>query len=62
MSKKSKKVDDKVSENSTDILNSKNALEHNKSGINDLEREASFGRGFYYYTQQSYFLYEPRSK
>ena len=33
-----KKVDDKVSKNSTDIINSKNALEHNKGVINDLER------------------------
>ena len=35
-----KKVDDKVTKNSTDILNTKSSLEHNKSAINDLEREA----------------------
>ena len=40
----------------------KTPIDHNKSVINDLEREASFGRGFYYYTQQSYFLFEPKSK
>ena len=57
-----KKVDDKTNKNSTDILNSKNVLEHNKSVIDDLEREASFRRGFYYYTQQSYFLCKPKSK
>ena len=27
-----------------------------------MEREASFNRGFYYYTGQSYFLFEPKSK
>ena len=52
----------KFIKNSTDILNTKTSLEHNKSVINDLEREASFGRGFYYYTQQSYFIFEPKSK
>ena len=57
-----KKVDDKVKKNITDILNAKTSLEHNKSVIDDLEREASFSRGFYYYTQQSYFLFEPKSK
>ena len=51
-----KKVDDKVKKNITDILNAKTSLEHNKSVIDDLEREASFNRGFYYYNQQSYFL------
>ena len=57
-----KKVDDKTNKNSTDILNSKNVLEHNKSVIDDLERESSFSRGFYYCTQQSYFLCKPKSK
>ena len=56
-----KKVDDKVKKNITDILNAKTSLEHNKSVIDDLEREASFNRGFYYYNQQSYFLFEPKS-
>ena len=57
-----KKVDDKAKKNSTDILNAKTSLEHNKSVIDDLEREASFNRGFYYYNQQSYFLFKPKSK
>ena len=51
-----KKVDDKVKKNVTDILNTKTSLEHNKSVIDDLEREASFTRGFYYYNQQPFFL------
>ena len=46
----------------TDILKAKTSLEHNQSVIDDLEREASFSRGFYYYTHQSYFLFEPKPK
>ena len=57
-----KKVDDKVKKNITDIVTAKNSLLHNKSVLDDLEREASFNRGFYYYSQQSYFLSEPKSK
>ena len=57
-----KKIDDKAKKNSTDILNAKNALLHDKSVLDDLEREASFNRGFYYYNQQSYFLFEPKFK
>ena len=44
-----KKVDDKIKKSITDILNAKTSLEHNKSVIADLEREASFFRGSYYY-------------
>ena len=57
-----KKVDDKVKKNITDILNTKTSLEHNKSVIDDLERGASFFRGSYYFNQQSYLIYEPKSK
>ena len=56
------KVDDKVKKNITDIVTAKNSLLHNKSVLDDLEREASFNRGFYYCNQQSYFLFEPKSK
>ena len=57
-----KKVDDKVKKNITDIVTAKNSLLHNKSVVDDLEREASFNRAFYYYNQQSYFLFKPTSK
>ena len=57
-----KKVDDKVKKNTTDILSVKSSLDQEKSTIDDLEREVSFNRGFYYYNQQSYFLFEPKSK
>ena len=51
-----KKVDDKIKKNIMDILTNKTSLEHSKSVIDDLEREASLNRGFYYYNQQSYFF------
>ena len=51
-----------MKKNITDILNAKTSLGHNKSVIDDLEREASFNRGFYYYNQQSYLLFESKSK
>ena len=57
-----KKIDDKTKKNSTDILNVKASLEHNKSVLNDLERETSFNRGNYYYNQNFYFVFEPKSK
>ena len=57
-----KKVDDKVKKNITDFVTAKKFLLHNKSVLDDLEREASFNRGFYYYNQQSYFLFESKSK
>ena len=57
-----KKVDDKVMKNIADIVTVKNSSLHNKSVLDDPERQASFNRGFYYYNQQSYFLFEPKSK
>ena len=38
----------------TDILSNKTFLVHNKSVIDDLESEASFSRGNFYFNQQSY--------
>ena len=54
ISDKVKKVDDKVNKNRTGILSFKSSLDQEKSTIDDLEREASFSRGFYYYSRQSY--------
>ena len=55
-------MDDNVQKNIADILSVKSSLDQEKSTIDDLEREASFNRGFYYYNQQSYFLFESKSK
>ena len=37
-------------------------LKQKEDTLNDLEREVSFNRGNCYYNQQSYFLFEPKSK
>ena len=58
----SSKAEEKVKKNITDIVTAKNSLLQKKSVLDDLEREASFNRGFYYYNQQSYFLFKPKSK
>ena len=57
-----KKVDDKVTKDSTDILGFESRLIQKEDILNDLEREASFFRGSYYYNQNSYVLFESRSK
>ena len=51
-----KKVDDKVTKNSTDILGFESRLKQKEDTL------ASFYRGFSYYTQKSYFRFEPKSK
>ena len=57
-----KKVDDKVTKNNTDILGFESRLKQKEDTLNDLEREANFFRRSYYYNQNSYFQFEPRSK
>ena len=57
-----KKVDDKATKNSTDFLGFESRLNQKEDTLKDLEREASFFRGSYYYNQNSYFLFESRSK
>ena len=37
------------------------SLKQKEDTLNDLEREASFFRGNYYFNQQSYLIYEPRT-
>ena len=56
-----KKVDDKVTKNSTNILGFGSRLKQKEDTFNDLEREASFFRGNYYFNQQSYLICEPKT-
>ena len=56
-----KKIDDKTKKNSSDILGFEFRLKQKEDTIDDVKREASFFRGNYYYNQQSYFLFEPKS-
>ena len=57
-----KKVDDKVGKNTSDILKYKISLDHNKSVIDDLEREASFLRGKDYHGPPTFFRRKKKKK
>ena len=54
-------VDDKANKNSSDILTYESRLKQKEDRIDELEREASFFYGMYYYNQQSYLLFEPKT-
>ena len=57
-----RQVQQKFSKNSTDIFSFESRLKQKEDTLNDLERHTSFNRGNYYYNQQSYYLFESRSK
>ena len=56
-----KKVDDKVTKNSSDTFCFESRLKQKEDLTSELEREAFFFRGNYYFNQQSYLLYEPKT-
>ena len=51
-------IDNKTNKNASDILALKNKLTQKEDTINENERELSFNRGFFFYTDQSYLKYE----
>ena len=51
----------KSKKNSTDILGLESRLRQKEDTLNDLERQTSFFRGSYYFNQQSYLIYEPKT-
>ena len=53
-----KKVDDKTKKNASDILGFESRLKHKEDIVDEVQRENSFDKGFYYYMQQSYLRYE----
>ena len=53
-----KKVDDKAKKNASDILTFENRLKQKEDTVNENERGLSFNRGFYFYMNQSYLVYE----
>ena len=53
-----KKVDDKTKKNASDILGFESRIKQKEDIIDEGQRENSFTRGFYYYIQQSYLVYE----
>ena len=53
-----KKVDDKTKKNASDILRFENRLKQKEDTVNENERGLSFNRGFFFYTVQSYLVYD----
>ena len=53
-----KTIDDKTKKNASDILGFESRLKQKEDIVNEVEREISFNRGFFYYLQQSYLVYE----
>ena len=51
-------IDNKTKKNASDILTLENKLQPKEDTINENERGLSFNRGFFYYLQQSYLVYE----
>ena len=56
-----KKVDDKVTKSSSDILGFESRLRQKEDLTTELEKEVSFSKGNYYYNQQSYLHFEPKT-
>ena len=51
-------IDNKTKKNASDILALKNKLTQKEDTINENERGLSFNRGFFFYTDQSYLVYD----
>ena len=55
---KVKTIDEKTKKNASAILSFESRLKQKEDTINENERGLSFNRGFFYYLQQSYLVYE----
>ena len=53
-----KTIDDKTKKNASDILGFENRLKQKEDIADENQSEISFNRGFFYYLQQSYLVYE----
>ena len=53
-------IDNKAKKNGSDILALKNKLQQKEDTINENERGLSFNRGFFFYTDRSYLVYDLR--
>ena len=56
-----KTIDDKTKKNASDILSFENRLKQKEHVVNENERGLSFNKGFFYYLQQRYLVYECKS-
>ena len=55
-----KSIEDKTKKNASDILGFGNRLKQKEDIVAENQREISFNKGFFYYLQQSYLVYECR--
>ena len=53
-------IDNKTKKNASDILALENKLKQKEDTINQNERGLSFNRGFFFYTDQSYLVYDSK--
>ena len=53
-----KTIDDKTKNNASDFFAFENRLKQKEDIVDENQRELSFNRGFFYYLQQSYLVYE----
>ena len=53
-----KAIDDKAKKNASDILGFENRLKQKEDIVDENQREIGFNRGFFYYLQQSFLVYE----
>ena len=51
-------IDNKTKKNASDILALENKLKQKEDSINENERGLSFNRGFFFYADQSYLVYD----
>ena len=53
-----KTIDDKTNKNASDILGFESRLKQKEDIVDEVQKEISFNRGFFYYLQQNYLVYE----
>ena len=53
-----KTIDDKTKKNASDILGFEKRLKQKEDIVDENQKKLSFNRGFFYYLQQSYLVYE----
>ena len=53
-----KKIDDKTKKNVSDILRFANRLKQKEDIVDENQRRLSFNRGFFFYMDQSYLVYD----
>ena len=53
-----KTIDDKTKKNASNILGFESRLKQKEDTVDEVQKEISFNRGFFYYLQQSHLVYE----